>query len=173
MLNDHGVELPADIYLLIKKCASLVNLGSGRSKFHKMTLETKKEHMIAENNAREISKKIFGITDHTNLSTFSAKAKYRTLQLEVHPDKASLFCDKHNIPELHNEVLHFFTQATAALPMVYKIVESCVNGDSLTPPVPAPPASDGDTPMSREENLSSSQPGGKAFEEGFFSYLID
>ena len=140
-----------------------------------MTLETRSEHMIAEANALETSKKIYGITDHTDRPTFNADAQYRKLRLEVHPDKSRAFCVRHNIPQLHEVVNPFFTQAAAALPMVHRIVKLWVNGESLTPPVPAPPASksDGDTPMSEEEDLSCSQPGGQAHEEGFYSYLID
>ncbi len=54
-------------------------------------------------------------------------------------------------------------------------MKSWVNGESLILPLPAPPASksDGNTRMSEEEDLSSSQPGGQAHEEGFFSSLGD
>jgi hypothetical protein len=113
----------------------------------------------------QTSKKIYCITDHTDRSTFNADAQYRKLRLEVHPDKSRAFCDRNNIPQLHEVVNPFFTQAAAALPMVHKIVINWVKGESLIPPVPAPPASksDGDTPMSEEEYLSSSQPGGRAW----------
>ncbi len=87
-----------------------------------MLHERQTEHMIAE--ALEVSKKIYGTTDHTNRSTFKADAKARQLMLEVHPDKSMAFCERNKVTSLHKVVEQFFTQAAAALPMVHKMEPS-------------------------------------------------
>ncbi len=95
--------------------------------------------MISEANALDVSKKIYGITNHTDRSKFNAVARNKQIWPEVHPDKAMAFCDKNKIPQLHEMVAQFFTQAAAALPMVHKIVTFWIKGESLIPPVPVPP----------------------------------
>ncbi len=70
-----------------------------------MLPDEQREHMISEANALEISKKICGIIDHTDRSKFTAVAKYRKLQLEVHPDKSGALCDRHKITQLHKVII--------------------------------------------------------------------
>ncbi len=103
--------------------------------------------MRSEANVLEISKKIHCITEDTNRSTFNADAKVRQLKLEMHPDKSMTFCVRNSIEHLHNVVEKFFTKATAALPMVHKIVMTWLKGESLIPLVPALPESN-DEPRS-------------------------
>ena len=106
--RNHGVELPQYIVLLIKKSAFLATLEGERPNYYDMLLDEQRVHMLSEKNALELSKKIYGITDRTDRSTFNADTQYRKLQLEVHPDKSWAFCDKNNIPQLHEVVLPFY-----------------------------------------------------------------
>jgi hypothetical protein len=62
-----------------------------------MTVKKQKEHMIAEENALDLSKKIYCITKDTDRSTFKAEAKAKQLKLEVHPDKSNTFCVKQKL----------------------------------------------------------------------------